>query len=232
MAEGHRQRLRDKFLKYGIDAFTDEEIIELLLTLGTPRKDCKIPAREACKQFGSLAEVLEADVKSLRRIKGIGPNNVFALKFIHEVARRFLRQRVKKKKSIKCARDVVDYLCHWLSLKEREYFVAIYLDTRNSVIDIEEVFSGTTNSSIVYPREVLRQALIRNATGLILVHNHPSGSLTPSDADKRLTDTFIKACPLVGLRLLDHIIIAEPASYFSFSESGLLNNLEPDTKSL
>ncbi len=222
MAEGHRQRLRDRFLKYGIDSFTDEEIIELLLALGTPRKDCKAPAREAYRQFGSLAEVLEADTESLKKIKGIGPNNIFALKFIHEVARRFLKQRIKNKKNIGCAKDVVDYLCHWLSFREREYFVAIYIDAQNGVIDIEELFSGTANTSAVYPREVLRQALIRNATGLILAHNHPSGSTKPSRADIELTNTFVKACSLVGIRLLDHIIIAGPSDYLSFSEAGLI----------
>ncbi len=226
MAEGHRQRLRERFLKYGIDSFTDEEIIELLLALGTPRKDCKAPARAAYKEFGSLAKVLEADVDKLRGIKGIGPNNVFALKFIHEVARRFLRERLREKDKIECAKDVVDYLCHWLAFKDRESFVVIYLDTRNGVIDIEELFLGTVDASAVYPREVLRQALLKNATGLILIHNHPSGSLEPSEADKALTKRFLKACSLVDLRLLDHIIVAGPSSYFSFSETGLLDSLK------
>ncbi len=226
MAEGHRQRLRDKFLKYGLDAFTDEEIIELLLALGTPRRDCKEPARAAFRRFGSLAKVLEADEKELKKIKGIGPNNLFALKFIHQVARRFLRERLKEREKISCASDVVDYLCHALSFKEREYFIALYLDAKNGIIDIEELFSGTADASPVYPREVLRQALLKNATGLIIVHNHPSGSLEPSKADQDITVSFLKACPLLGIRLLDHIIIAGPSSYFSFADSGLLSMLE------
>ncbi len=230
MAEGHRQRLRDRFLKYGIDSFTDEEIIEMLLALGTPRKDCKEPARAAYKKFGSLARVLEADTKGLSAIKGIGPNNVFALKFIHEVARRFLKQRLEEKTRIGCAKDVVDYLCHWLSFKDREYFAAIFLDTANGVIAVDELFSGTADSSVVYPREVLRQALLKNATGLILVHNHPSGSITPSKADKGLTNTLLRACEMVGIRLLDHIIVAGPSSYFSFSESGLLATMKRTLK--
>ncbi len=226
MAEGHRQRLRDRFLKYGLDSFTDEEIVELLLALGTPRRDCKLPARQACKQFGSLARVLEAEPEELKKIKGIGPNNLFALKFIHQVARRFLRQQLKEKQKVSCARDVVDYLCHWLSFRDREYFAAIYLDVKNGVIDIEKLFSGTSDSSAVYPREVLRQALLRNASGLILVHNHPSGSTQPSRADEELTRSFIRACSLLGLRLLDHIIVAGPSNYFSFAESGLLERIK------
>ncbi len=222
MAEGHRQRLRDKFLEYGIDAFTDEEIIELLLALGTPRKDCKLQARQLYKQFGSLAKVLEADIRELQKVKGVGPKNAFAIKFIHQVARRFLKDQLKHSKTIKSAKDVVDYLCHWLSFKDRESFCVIYLNAQNNIIEIDELFKGTTNIAPVYPREVMRQALLKNATSIIVAHNHPSGSNEPSKADIELTKQLKKAGMIIDVRMLDHIIISGPSSYFSFAENGLL----------
>ncbi len=227
MAEGHRQRLRDRFLKYGLDSFTDEEIIEVLLAMGTPRKDCKAQARELCRRFGSLAMVLEADPKELQEVKGVGPNNAFAVKFIHESARRFLRQRLKSRPRIHSARDMTDYLSHALSFREREIFVAVFLDSKNGVIDLEELFAGTANVTAVYPREVMRKALLKNATALICAHNHPSGSLEPSEADRLITRQLIQASELLGIRMLDHIIIGGPSEYFSFSENGLMNPGRP-----
>ncbi len=222
MAEGHRQRLRDRFLKYGLDSFTDEEIVEVLLAMGTPRKDCKAPARELCRCLGSLAMVLEASPEELQKVKGVGPNNVFAVKFIHESARRFLRQRLEERPRIHSAADMTDYLSHALSFREREIFVAVFLDSKNAVIDLEELFSGTANAAAVYPREVMRKALLKNATALICAHNHPSGSLEPSRADRALTRQLVRAAELLGIRMLDHIIIGGPSRYFSFSENGLM----------
>ena len=117
--EGHRQRLRDKFLKSGLDGFHDYEIIELLLTLGTPRTDCKQPAKDAMKKFGSLKAVLEADLKELKEIKGIGDNNVFGLKMTQDVARRYLADRIVDLDYIRSSEDVLDYLKHNLRDKYR-----------------------------------------------------------------------------------------------------------------
>ncbi len=222
MAEGHRQRLRDKFLKYGLDAFTDEEIVELLLALGTPRKDCKLQARELYSKFGSLSKVLEADIGELKKIKGIGPKNVFAIKFIHQVARRFLKDQLSQSTSIKNAKDVVDYLCHWLSFKDRESFCVLYLNGQNCIIEIDELFKGTANIAPVYPREVMRQALLKNAISIIVAHNHPSGLKEPSKADIELTKMLQKAGKIIDIKVLDHIIISGPSSYFSFAENGLI----------
>ncbi len=222
MAEGHRQRLRNRFLEYGLDSFTDEEIVEMLLALGTPRKDCKKQARELCSRFGSLALVLEADIDELRKTRDIGPNNAFAVKFIHEVARRFLKQRLKERQQVHSAADMVDYLCHSLSFRDREIFITAFLDAANAVIDIEEVFAGTADKAAVYPREIMRKALLKNATGLIFAHNHPSGSLKPSMADREITSQLVSAAKVLGIRVLDHIIVGGPSDYFSFAENGLM----------
>jgi len=126
--EGHRQRLRDKFLKSGLDGFHDYEIIELLLTLGTPRKDCKSIAKKALKEFGSLKEVLEANPNELKSIKGIGDNNVFGLKIAQAVARRYLADRIIDKEFVRSADEVMAYLKHSLRDKNREAFLVIYLN--------------------------------------------------------------------------------------------------------
>ncbi|HDY75262.1 MAG TPA: DNA repair protein RadC, partial [Candidatus Marinimicrobia bacterium] len=161
--KGHRQRLREKFLKSGLDGFHDYEIIELLLTIGTPRKDCKQPAKEAFKKFGSLKAVLEANPKDLKEIKGIGENNIFGLKIAQAVSRRYLADRVINKDFIRSSDEVLEYLKHNLRDKNREVFLVIYLNGRNQIMKMEVVFEGTLSTSVVYPREVIKRALDNDA---------------------------------------------------------------------
>lgn len=224
--EGHRGRLRDKFLKHGIGVFSEAEILELLFALGTPRQDCKDRARAALKHFGSLSLVLEAPVSKLKEINGIGDKNAFAVKFVHEVARVFLKERPTGKTYIKAARDVVDYLWHSLSGHKREVFAVIFLDAMNKVIKLEELFEGTLNQSAVYPREVIKKAIEYHAAGMVLAHNHPSGLTKPSKEDEAITRRLCMAAGLFDIRILDHIIVGETGSYFSFSEEGLLEEIK------
>jgi len=174
--KGHRQRLRDRFLKNGLDGFHDYEIVELLLTLGTPRKDCKQLAKQALKKFGSLKDVLEADPKDLQDIDGIGSNNVFGLKIAQAVSRRYLADRVINKNFIRSSDEVLQYLKHKLRDKNREVFIVIYLNGRNQILKMEELFEGTLTTSAVYPREVVKRALDYDAAALVFVHNHPSNN--------------------------------------------------------
>ena len=178
--KGHRQRLRDRFLKNGLDGFYDYEIVELLLTLGAPRKDCKQLAKQALKKFGSLKDVLEADPKDLQDIDGIGSNNVFGLKIAQAVSRRYLADRVINKNFIRSSDEVLQYLKHKLSDKNREVFIVIYLNGRNQILKMEELFEGTLTTSAVYPREVVKRALDYDVAALVFVHNHPSGNPNPS----------------------------------------------------
>ena len=139
--EGHRQRLREKFLKNGLEGFLDYEIIELLLTLGTPRSDCKQPAKSALKQFGSLKAVLEADIKDLKAIKGIGDKNVFGLKLSQAVSRKYLSDRILNQDFVRSSDDVLTYLKHNLRDKNHEVFMVIYLNGRNQILKMEELFT-------------------------------------------------------------------------------------------
>ena len=148
--EGHRQRLRDKFLERGLSAFTDEEALELLLSLGTPRKDCKPMARAAIKSFGGLRGVLEAPIDQLQQIPGIGSKNVVAVRLVHEVARRFLKDRLEGKPyRFGSSREVFDYLYHSMQDLKREVFKALFLDNQNQILFVEDLFEGTLSASAV-----------------------------------------------------------------------------------
>jgi len=219
--EGHRKRLREKFIKSGISGFHAYEIVELLLTLGTPRKDCKQQAKAAIKKFKTLRGVLEAPVEELQEIKGIGSHNAFGIKFVQEVAREFLKEKILKKPICKSSKEVFDYLYHSMRGLKKETFKVLFLDGKNQPIDVEDLFEGTLNISSVYPREIIKSAIKHNAASLIFVHNHPSGSPEPSSSDKEITKELIAASNTMQIKVLDHIIIGDN-KYFSFADEGLI----------
>ncbi len=229
---GHRQRLRDKFLDQGIEAFSDAEIIELLLSFGTPRSDCKEAARAALKHCGSLPAVLDAAPAILKTIKGIGPKNIFALQFIQGVARRYLQQRIIGKKYIHSSREVSDYLIHLMRGLEHEVFTVVYLDAAHAILDSEILSEGTVTVNTVYPRELIKSALARNASAIIVAHNHPSGSLTPSEQDRQLTRSLHLVCSFMQIQLLDHLIIGDGTTPYSFADNGLMAEIRDDCKTL
>ena len=220
-SEGHRQRLRDKFLNSSLEGFHDYEIIELLLTLGTPRKDCKQSAKEALMKFGTLKAVLEADAVDLKTVRGIGDKNVFGLKIAQAVARRYLADRVVDKDFIRSSKEVLEYLQHNLRDKNREVFMVIYLNGRNQIIKMEEVFEGTLSTSAVYPREVVKRALDNEAAALVFVHNHPSGNPSLSNEDLTITNKLKEASQSIDVVVHDHLIIAGNEVY-SFADHGLI----------
>lgn len=205
---GHRQRLRDRFLQHGLDGFQDYEIIELLLSIGTPRKDCKQAAKAAIRQFGSLKNVLEAPSAELQKISGIGPNNVFGLKIPQAVARRYLEEKINQQPFIASSVDVVNYLVHHLRDRTREVFLLIYLNGRNQVITQEKLFEGSLTASAVYPREVVKAVLHHGAAAVVLVHNHPSGNPKPSRDDETITKRIQSALKAIDVTVHDHLIVA------------------------
>ena len=230
--EGHRQRLRDKFLAQGIEAFTDAEIIELLLTFGTPRSDCKEAARALLAQFGSLPAVLDAAPVQLQQVKGVGPKNTFALHFIQGVARRYLHQRVVGKEYVRSSREVADYLIHSMRGLQHEVLTVVFLDAAHAVLDATVVAEGTVTVNTIYPRELVKAALARNASALVIAHNHPSGSLTPSRQDSELTRSLYLVCSFMHLDLLDHLIIGAGDQVYSFADQGLMASIREDCRRL
>ena len=218
--KGHYKRLRDRFMSGGLDGFHDYEVVELLLTFAG-RKDVKQSAKGAIKKFGSLKAVLEAEPIDLKEIKGIGDNNVFGLKIAQAVARRYLADRVIDKDFIRSSDEVLDYLQHNLRDKNREVFLVIYLNGRNQILKLEELFKGTLSTSAVYPREVVKRALDNNAAAIVLVHNHPSGNSTPSQDDLAITKKLKEATQSIDVSVHDHLIIAGNDVY-SFADHGIL----------
>jgi DNA repair protein RadC len=219
--EGHRKRLRERFTQSGLTAFLDYEIVELLLTLGTPRKDCKPQAKEAITRFKTLRGVLETPPDELRKIKGITAHNVFVIKFMQEIAREFLKEQVLDKPYCRSSREIFDYLYHSMRDLKKEIFKVMFLDTQNRVVVIEDLFEGTLNASAIYPREIIQGAVKHNAAALIFAHNHPAGNPQPSDNDKQITQDLVFAGNIMQIKVLDHIIIGENR-YFSFADAGLI----------
>ncbi len=224
---GHRKRLREKFIKSGLAGFHDYEIIELLLTLGSPRKDCKAQAKEAIKKFKTLRGVLGASSEELQQIEGIGPHSAFGIKLVQEVAREFLREQIIDKPVYKSAQEIFDYLYHSMRDLKKEVFKVIYLNSQNQIIEVADLFEGTVDGSFIPPREVMEGAIKYNAVCLVFVHNHPSGDPEPSKYDKELTRDLVYAASIMRIRILDHIIIGNNR-YFSFAGEGLIEEYEMD----
>ncbi len=224
--EGHRARLRDRFLAKGLDGFNDAEILELLLSFGTPRSDCKEPARMLLDKYGSFAKVLEAPIASLKEVKGVGPKNGFALHFVHAVASYYLKERLHGKRYLHSSREVAEYLIHSMRGLKKEVLTVIFLDSSHAIIDSEIVAEGTLNVNTVYPREIIKRALEFHAAALIIAHNHPSGSLKPSAQDIKLTKTLALLSRFMQLQLLDHLIIGDGS--FSFADNGLMDSVSKE----
>jgi DNA repair protein RadC len=225
--DGHRQRLREKFFEGGLERFSDEEIVEFLLTLGTPRKDVKPQAREALKKFGSLSGVLSAPFPKLTQIRGIGSKNALYLNLVHQVAARYLRDRARGKDFFASSKAVFDYLFHTMRDLKREVFRVLFLNRKNELIVDQDVFQGTLTGSAVYPREIMTLALEHKAAALVFVHNHPSGDPAPSAEDRKLTRDLVWAAQLLMVQVLDHVIIGQNA-YYSFADEGLITRFIQD----
>ena len=224
---GHRKRLRDKFLKSGLSGFHDYEVIELLLTLGTPRKDCKQTAKDLLKRFKTLQSVFEASPRELSEVKGIGLKNQLGLRLIKAVSDRYLNTAVLNKDPINNSKELVTYLTANMRDKHRECFKVVYLDAKNRVLDMETLFRGTLTASSVYPREVVRAALDQHAAALIFAHNHPSGDPQPSKEDVAITKQLVFACRVMGIRVHEHVIIGQD-KYFSFADQGYLKRIDQE----
>ena len=226
-APGHRRRLRERFIKSGLGGFQDYEIIELLLTLGSPRRDCKPQAKEVVRRFKTLRGALAASPEELQQIEGIGPHSAFGLRLVVELAREFLKQKIADRPAYKSAREIFDYL--YLSMRDlkKEVFKVIYLNGQNQIIDTADLFQGTVDRGTVSVREGMESALKHNTAALILAHNHPSGNPEPSANDHQITRDLVFAGGVMQIRVLDHIVIGDN-KYYSFAVEGLIEKYEGD----
>lgn len=212
---------REKLAASGTAALSDAELVAILLRTGIKGKDAIALARELLTQFGGLRGLLSIAPQELRRIKGLGAAKIASLISATEIARRQLKEEIVGKNVLRDPKSVMDYLYSALRDKKREVFKVIFLNKANCIIGEEDLFEGTVDETAVHPREVLRAALEKNATAIILVHNHPSGRVLPSREDQEMTRRIQSLAMPVGVRVLDHIIVGDN-QYFSFNEQGLL----------
>ncbi|MEK7314512.1 MAG: DNA repair protein RadC, partial [Deltaproteobacteria bacterium] len=183
---GHRKRLKDRFLKSGLEGFHDYEIVELLLTYAIPRRDVKPLAKKLITRFGGLKGIFDAASTELAVIEGVGDNAAILVNLIKAVSAEYLKERALKKDVVRSSKDVLDYLKVTLSGEKLEKFLAIYLNAKNEILSVETLQEGTIDQTAVYPRKAMERALRHNAKSVIFVHNHPSGDATPSKSDREL----------------------------------------------
>ncbi len=205
--KGHRARLRQRFLKSGADALHDYELIELALFAAHPRGDTKPMAKRLVKRFGSFNEVVTAEPARLREVDGIGDAAVAALKLVEAAAVRLVRGTVVNRHIISSWQALLDYCHASMAYHPTEQFRILFLDRKNRMIADELKQTGTVDHTPVYPREVVKRALDLNASAIVMVHNHPSGDPTPSNADIDMTKEVARAAKAVGIALHDHVII-------------------------
>src|SRR5918996_341560 len=209
---GHRERLRERFYGAGPEALSDYELLEMALFPALPRRDTKPLAKALLKRFGSFAEVIHAPVARLREVDGIGEASINQLKLIAAAASRVAKGEVKQRNALSSWNDVIDYCRSSMAFADKEQFRLLFLDKRNQLIADEVQQTGTVDHTPVYPREVMKRALELSATAIILVHNHPSGDPTPSNADIQMTQSIIEIAGSLGISVHDYIILGRHGS--------------------
>ncbi len=204
---GHRQRLRNRFLRVGYLALEEYELLELILFRSIPQRDVKQLAKALIGRFGSVPEVLGAPVARLLEVPGLGEATATDLKIVEAAGLALAKGKVSKRTVLSSWSAVIDYCRAAMAFSDRESFRILFLDKRNNLIADEVQQTGTVDHTPVYPREVVKRALELSASAVILVHNHPSGDPTPSQADIRMTREIADAAKPLGVVVHDHIIV-------------------------
>jgi DNA repair protein RadC len=206
---GHRDRLRQRFREAGAAALSDYELMELVLFRVIPRRDVKGLAKSIVARFGSFAEAVNAPAERLAEIKGVGEEIVTELKLIAAGASRVAKGEVRQREVLSSWQAVIDYCRTAMAFADKEQFRVLFLDKRNQLLADEVQQTGTVDHTPVYPREVVKRALELSATAVVLVHNHPSGDPTPSQADIQMTKQIADIAAPLGIALHDHIIVGK-----------------------
>lgn len=218
---GHRSRLRARLLKAGREAFADYELLELLLAYSVPRKDTKALAKSLLERFGSFAAVLDQPRERLLEVKYVGPETVTFLLAIRSAMARYFEQGVEHSETISSPEDVAHFVRVHIGANQRECLLILCLNDANRLLHHLIVIEGTVDRAPFYPREILKAALLHNATGLIIVHNHPSGDPVPSDNDHLITGKLRELAAEFAIKVHDHLIVT-PRTAFSLMTGKLL----------
>lgn len=217
--DGHRQRLKDRFLREGLDGFSDVQVLELLLFYCIPRKDTNPIAHDLLSRFGSLSQVLEAPVEELVKVPCISENAATFLHLITEVGRYYLVDRETRVSVLPTIEDCARYLMAYFFGRRNETVFLLCLDAKCKVLCCREVGEGSVNSAGISIRKIVETALGVNATTVVLAHNHPSGIAVPSGDDVQTTRRIAAALSAVDIHLADHIVVAD-SDYVSLVQSG------------
>ncbi len=220
--EYHRKRLKQKFQKSALSSWQDYEILEFILTYAVARKDTKPAAKALIKKFKNFHSVLEAPLEEIKKIDGIGEHSAILINLIKQSSDYYLKEKAFAGRDvISSPENLMNYFYSSMKGLKDEHFRVIYLNAKNEIIDDETVQEGTVDQTAVYPRKIISRALDKNAVSLIFVHNHPSGNPSPSEQDKQLTASLVKAASVMGIRIHDHVIIGK-SGYYSFNEMGII----------
>ncbi len=221
------ERPREMLLKYGAERLPLSKLLAIIIRTGREGVSAEELSKRIMNRFKTLRELDSAPISEICKIEGIGMAKAVQIKAAFELGKRLIKEEVEKASVIRSPKDALSYVMKYyfpyLRDKKKEYFYVIFLDIKNHPISNLEISRGGTNRSIVEPKEILKEAILRSASSIILVHNHPSGDPNPSKQDIELTEKIKNACSLLDTRLLDHVIIGKNMEdYFSFSLSGLL----------
>ena len=214
------ERPRERLQQYGEETLSTQELLAVLLGRGIAGESVTVTVQRLLKEFGSLKGMAQASIEELSRVKGIGLAKACQIKAAFELAKRVDRESGSAKTPVKVPADAVAVARNRLKDKQKEYFLAILVDTRGQVIKTCEVSIGSLDSSIVHPREVFKEAIAASAAYVIFVHNHPSGDPMPSSEDIGLNKRLAEAGAILGIGVLDHIIIGNP-DFVSMRERGM-----------
>lgn len=217
--DGHRERLKQRFRKEGLDGFTDIQVLELLLFYAIPRRDTNTLAHALLDRFGSLSQVLDANAEDLQKVPGIGENAACLLTLITQLARFYQVDAARQESYLPSLEQCGSYLAPYFFGRKQETVFLLCLDAKCKVLCCKEVGSGSVNSAAVSVRKIVETAMAANATTVVLAHNHPSGVAVPSNEDVLTTRRVAAALSAVEIRLADHIVVAD-GDYVSMVQSG------------
>ncbi len=220
--DGHRMRMKKRYLNEGLDSFEPHEILELLLYYSIPRRDINELSHRLVERFGSVANVFDADTEALMQIEGISENSAILLHLIPQLSRIYNLSKWDRKTSLASVDTVGQYAVSMYIGKKNEEFGIICLDSNRRVHYSGIIIKGTVNQAEAYPRTVVAAVLKHNAVNVILTHNHPSGSIMPSESDKEATHNIVNALEAIDVNVLDHIIVSGDR-FFSMAAMGMMD---------